>query len=321
MSPERRPLGPVMLDVEGCALDATDREILRHPAVGGLILFARNFRDPETLRSLTREVAALRDPALIIAVDHEGGRVQRFREGFTVLPPMADLGVMWDRDPSAARAEAQCLGRLIGEELGATGIDFSFTPVLDLAHGHSEVIGNRAFHRQPVAVAELAGALVKGLSEAGMAAVGKHFPGHGFVTADSHHALPIDERDFATIAADDLLPFAALVRQGIAGMMPAHCIYSACDAEPAGYSGFWLREVLRQRLGFQGLIFSDDLAMVGAHAAGDIVARASQALGAGCDMVLVCNSRPQAIELLERGRLSVGDAFAARAEAMRRRPR
>jgi beta-N-acetylhexosaminidase len=183
------------------------------------------------------------------------------------------------------------------------------------------VIGNRAFHRQPAAVAELAGQLVRGLSEGGMAAVGKHFPGHGYVAADSHLALPQDDRDFETIAAADLLPFAALVREGIAGIMPAHCIYSACDADPAGYSSFWLGSVLRQRLGFQGLIFSDDLGMVGAHGAGDIIARATRALGAGCDMALVCNDRPLAIELLDRGRLLPGEGFAARAEAMRRRCR
>ena len=319
MSPEIQPLGPVMLDLAGLVVSEEDREVLRHPAVGGVILFARNYESPEQLQELTRSINRLRRPGLLIAVDHEGGRVQRFRTGFSNIPAMQSLGEWWDRDPAGARAEASRLGRLIAEELGARGVDFSFTPVLDLDYGCSEVIGDRAFHRQPAVVAALASALSAGLRSGGMAAVAKHFPGHGHVAADSHHALPVDDRGFDTIAAEDLVPFAALAAAGIEGIMPAHVVYARCDAQPAGYSKFWLQEILRGRLGYQGLIFSDDLGMVGAHTAGDIVERARLALNAGCDMVLVCNDRPAAIELLERGRLGPAPGFAGRADRLRHR--
>ncbi len=319
MSPEIQPLGPVMLDLAGVALSEEDCEVLRHPAVGGVILFARNYQNPEQLLELTRSISRVRRPGLLIAVDHEGGRVQRFREGFTEIAPMSRLGQGWDQDPAAARAEASRLGRIIADELGARGIDFSFTPVLDLDYGRSGVIGDRAFHRQPAVVAALASALIAGLKAGGMAAVGKHFPGHGFVSADSHLALPVDDRSFEAIAAEDLVPFAALTQAGIEGIMPAHVVYARCDAQPAGYSKFWLQEILRERLGYKGLVFSDDLGMVGAHGAGDIVERARLALSAGCDMVLVCNDRPAAIDLLERGRIAPVPGFAGRADRLRRR--
>lgn len=319
MSPEIQPLGPVMLDLAGGALSDEDRDILRHPAVGGVILFTRNYENPEQLSSLTRAIAKLRRPGLLIAVDHEGGRVQRFREGFSPIPPMRTLGELWDRDPAGARAEASRLGRLIASELGDGGVDFSFTPVLDLDYGRSAVIGDRALHRQPAVVAALASALIAGLRSGGMAAVGKHFPGHGFVAADSHLALPVDDRGFEAIEAEDLVPFAALAAAGIEGFMPAHVVYARCDAQPAGYSRFWLQEVLRGRLGFRGLIFSDDLGMIGAHGAGDIVERGKLALAAGCDMVLVCNDRPGAVDLLERGRLAPVPGLAGRADRLRRR--
>lgn len=294
------PPGPVMLDVEGLALTADDRERLAHPLVGGVILFTRNYADRGQLAALTASIRALRDPALVIGVDHEGGRVQRFRAGFTAIPPMRLLGETWDRDVAQAARDAEALGRMIAGELRPLAIDFSFTPVLDLAYGSSAVIGDRAFHRNPNAVAHLATALRRGLNAGGMAAVGKHFPGHGFVAADSHTDVPVDGRPMAAIAADDLVPFGALVRGGLEAVMPAHVIYPDVDAKPAGYSRVWLQEVLRGRLGFDGMIFSDDLGMAGAHTAGDIVARAEAAVEAGCDVVLVCNDAAASDDLLSR---------------------
>ena len=294
------PPGPVMLDVEGLALTAHDRERLAHPLVGGVILFTRNYADRGQLAALTASIRALRDPALVIGVDHEGGRVQRFRAGFTAIPPMRLLGETWDRDVAQAARDAEALGRTIAGELRPLAIDFSFTPVLDLAYGSSAVIGDRAFHRNPNAVAHLATALRRGLNAGGMAAVGKHFPGHGFVAADSHTDVPVDGRPMAAIAADDLVPFGALVRGGLEAVMPAHVIYPDVDAKPAGYSRVWLQEVLRGRLGFDGMIFSDDLGMAGAHTAGDIVARAEAAVEAGCDVVLVCNDAAASDDLLSR---------------------
>jgi len=289
-----------MLDVEGLALTADDRERLAHPLVGGVILFTRNYADRGQLAALTASIRALRDPALVIGVDHEGGRVQRFRAGFTAIPPMRLLGETWDRDVAQAARDAEALGRTIAGELRPLAIDFSFTPVLDLAYGSSAVIGDRAFHRNPNAVAHLATALRRGLNAGGMAAVGKHFPGHGFVAADSHTDVPVDGRPMAAIAADDLVPFGALVRGGLEAVMPAHVIYPDVDAKPAGYSRVWLQEVLRGRLGFDGMIFSDDLGMAGAHTAGDIVARAEAAVEAGCDVVLVCNDAAASDDLLSR---------------------
>lgn len=294
------PPGPVMLDVEGLALTADDRERLAHPLVGGVILFTRNYADRGQLAALTASIRALRDPALVIGVDHEGGRVQRFRAGFSAIPPMRLLGETWDRDVAQAARDAEALGRTIAGELRPLAIDFSFTPVLDLAYGSSAVIGDRAFHRNPNAVAHLATALRRGLNAGGMAAVGKHFPGHGFVAADSHTDVPVDGRPMAAIAADDLVPFGALVRGGLEAVMPAHVIYPDVDAKPAGYSRVWLQEVLRGRLGFDGMIFSDDLGMAGAHTAGDIVARAEAAVEAGCDVVLVCNDAAASDDLLSR---------------------
>jgi len=293
------PLGPVVLDVAGTALTGTDRERLVHPLAGGVILFSRNYAAPEQLLELTSEIHAVRHPPLIIGVDHEGGRVQRFREGFTAIPPMRALGRAWDRDHAHARSLAQDLGFVLATELRAHGVDLTFAPVLDVDHGRSGVIGDRAFHSDPQAIAELARALVRGFKAAGMSAVGKHFPGHGHVFADSHHAIPIDERPYDEIAAHDLVPFRRLAA-GLGGIMPAHVIYPRIDALAAGFSATWLKRVLREELAFGGVVFSDDLSMEGASGAGSIVARAEAALGAGCDMVLVCNA-PDAVDELLKG--------------------
>ena len=296
------PRGPAMIGVEGLELTPADRERLAHPQVGGAILFARNFADTGQLAALVRSIRSLREPPLVVAVDHEGGRVQRFHEGFTEIAPMRTLGELWDRDLAAAAREATRVGWTIGHELRAHGIDLSFTPVLDLDYGASAVIGDRAFHRNPNAVAHLASALRRGLAAAGMAACGKHYPGHGFVAADSHTDVPVDPRSLAEIAVDDLVPFAALAREGIESMMVAHVVYPAVDDVPAGYSSRWCTDVLRDRLGFEGLVFSDDLGMAGAATAGDLVARADAAVAAGCDVVLACNDMAAADDLLSRWR-------------------
>jgi beta-N-acetylhexosaminidase len=313
------PRGPVALGIEGTGLSAADRDRLAHPLVGAVILFARNFTDGPQLTALTAQIHALRTPPLLICVDHEGGRVQRFRDGFTAIPAMRTLGELWDRDAADAAREATRLGTILARELRAHGVDFSFTPVLDLDFGSSTVIGDRAFHGNANAVAELASSLRLGLNAGGCAAVGKHFPGHGFVAADSHVDVPVDERTYAELAANDLVPFAALIRDGLEAVMPAHVIYPAVDALPAGYSRIWLQTILRERLGFDGLVFSDDLGMAGAHTAGDIVARADAACDAGCDMVLTCNEFADADELLSRWRPLPDPHLAERAARMQGR--
>ena len=314
----RLPPGPAVVDVLGTVLTDEDRERIRHPAAGAVILFARNYESPEQLALLCEDIERQREPALPICVDHEGGRVQRFREGFTAIPAMRELGRLWDRDREQGRAAAHAVGYVIGAELGAHGVDFSFTPVLDLDYGGSSVIGDRALHFDPTAVGALASRLILGLKEAGMAAVGKHFPGHGFATADSHVAVPRDERSVREILRKDVLPYRETLQAGLAGVMPAHVIFPQADAEPAGYSKYWLQDVLRGKLGFQGLVFSDDLSMEGACVAGGPPERARAALAAGCDMVLLCND-PEGcdalLESLKEVRLSRLDAW----EAMRKK--
>jgi len=312
------PLGPVVLDPSGPLLTEDDRRRLLHPAAGGAILFAHNYENPEQLLALTEEISGLRDPELPIGVDHEGGRVQRFALGFTAIPPMRQLGVLWDRDREAAKRAARAVGTVISAELGAHGVDFSFTPVLDLDYGASEVIGHRAFHYDPNAVGALAAQLIEGLAGGGMAAVGKHFPGHGFAAADSHVAVPSDERPAKDILRKDLAPYRAAIKAGLAAVMPAHVIYPQADPLPAGYSKYWLQEVLRGQLGFDGLVFSDDLSMAGAGTAGSVAERARAALDAGCDQVLLCQ-KPRDQELLLESLAATPVSFPGRIEKMRRR--
>ncbi|TCV90230.1 beta-N-acetylhexosaminidase [Sulfurirhabdus autotrophica] len=291
-------LGPVMLDVLGTELTEEDRKRLLHPLTGGVILFSRNYESPAQLTKITQEIHSVRNPPLLIGVDQEGGRVQRCKAGFTRIPPMREFGRIWDEHPHKARQLAQQTGYVLAAELRACGVDFSFTPVLDMDYGQSGVIGDRAFHLNKQAIAELAHSLVLGLKEAGMASVGKHFPGHGYIKADSHLEIPIDDREFADIELNDLVPFKQMINFGLTGIMPAHVIYPKVDKRPAGFSKFWLKDILRNELRFDGTVFSDDLSMEGASVAGGIVDRAKAALEAGCDMVLVCNRPDSADELL-----------------------
>ncbi len=291
--------GPVLVDVQGLSLDDAERERLKHPLVGGVILFARNYTNPEQLSALTQDIRASRPGPLLICVDHEGGRVQRFRnQGFTPLPSMQALGEYWNDNPLWAMRAATEIGYVLAAELRACGVDFSFAPVLDLDYGVSTVIGTRSFHRDPRVVTMLARALIQGLAQAGMASCGKHFPGHGFVEVDSHLEIPVDERELEEIMADDAMPYEWLSDLVLQAVMPAHVIYPKVDSKNAGFSKVWIQNILRQRLNYKGMVFSDDLTMEGASVAGDIVARAKAALGAGCDMVLVCNRPDLADQLL-----------------------
>ena len=313
-------LGPVMLGVEGPELSPADRERLLHPATGGVILFTRNYRDPEQLRALVQAIRALRSPELLIAVDHEGGRVQRFHQGFTDLPPMHRIGEVFAYDPARGQELARDAGWLLAQELQAVGLDFSFTPVLDRDIGVSEVIGDRAFHERPDVISLLAGCLLDGLDEAGMTGVGKHFPGHGAVAADSHEEIPVDSRPLEEIEAEDIAAFLPVLPR-LGGIMPAHVIYPEIDSHPAGFSGIWLHDLLRVRWGYEGAIFSDDLGMAGAFVAGSPADRAHAAIYAGCDMVLICNDFGAMDEILQTlgERCLPGDS-TRRIERMRARP-
>ena len=292
-------LGPVMLDIDGLALSPADRDILREPAVGGVILFTRNFESVEQVTELVSEIRALRSPPLLIAVDHEGGRVQRFREGFTLIPPMRHIGREYDRDRESGLKVARQAGWLIASELRAAGIDLSFAPCVDLDWGISEIIGNRSFHKKPDAVSELAEAFARGLKSAGMAAVAKHYPGHGAVVADSHLKLPVDRREYSLIL-DDMRPYERMMNTGVvAGVMLAHIVYREIDAMPAGFSEYWIQRELRSRLGFGGAVFCDDLSMKATSAYGSMADRARLSLAAGCDMILACNDRDAAHQAVD----------------------
>jgi len=295
----RLPPGPAVVDILGLELTDDDRRRLAHPAAGAAILFARNYQSPEQLLKLCEDIERVREPALPIGVDQEGGRVQRFRESFTAIPPMRRIGRQWDRDREGGRAAARAAAYVIAAELAAHGLDFSFAPVLDLDYGTSGVIGDRALHFDPTAVGALGAAIVQGFADAGMAAVGKHFPGHGFAAADSHVDVPRDDRKEKEIFKKDVLPYESAIKAGLAAVMPAHVVYTAVDGEPAGYSKYWLQDVLRGKLGFEGLVFSDDLSMKGASVAGGPPERAKAALAAGCDMVLLCNDPAGLDALLE----------------------
>lgn len=290
--------GPLMIDIVGTELTDLDRLRLCHPLVGGVILFTRNYRDRSQLTTLCAEIHALRQPSLLIAVDHEGGRVQRFRDGFSRLPPMRVLGQLYDQDPREALANARDVGFVLASELRSCGVDFSFTPVLDLDYGPSRVIGDRAFHRHPDVVATLACALGAGLKQGGMGTCGKHFPGHGYVIPDSHHELPVDPRSLDEIQ-EDILPYRRLIEQkALDSVMAAHVIYEQFDSHTAVFSEKWI-SYLRNTLGFEGVVFTDDLSMAGAGVVGNMLARVHAAWAAGCDMLLVCND-PESVDLVLR---------------------
>jgi len=312
-------LGPVVVDIEGTRLTEAERARLRHPLVGMVILFARNYATPQQLHALTEEIHALRSPPLLIAVDHEGGRVQRFRAPpFTRVAPMARLGALWDQDVLRACRTAVAIGYVMAAELRAHGVDLTFAPVLDLEWGHSSVIGDRALHHDPRVVTLLAAQLCHGMAMAGMANCGKHFPGHGWPAADSHTEVPIDERSRDEILGADAAPYGWL-GVALAGVMPAHVIYPQVDARPAGFSARWINGVLRGELGFTGAVFSDDLSMEGASVAGDIVARGQAALDAGCDFVLVCDGATGAEQALAGIRWQRSPQFEQRLQRLQPR--
>lgn len=305
-------LGPLMVDLAGYELSREEKEVLQHPLVGGVVLFTRNFRDTNQLMALTRAIHEIRSPRLLIAVDHEGGRVQRFREEFTRLPAVSRLGELYNRDVKKSLQYARITGWLMASELLATGIDISFAPVLDLDHGISSVIGDRSFHRKPEIVANIAHAYMSGMREAGMMATGKHFPGHGAVQADSHIDLPVDSRRYEDIASEDMLAFERMIHYGMAAVMMAHVIYSKVDRNPAGFSRQWISQVLRKKLEFQGVVFSDDLSMKAAECMGSYADRARLSLEAGCDMVLVCNSNEGRNQVLDQLKVPDNPASALR---------
>jgi beta-N-acetylhexosaminidase len=308
-----------MVDVAGTELNAEDTAILRHPLVGGVILFTRNYRDPDQLTALVSAIHAVRSPALLVAVDHEGGRVQRFRPGFSVLPPLRRIGKEFDLDPKAGLDLARHMGWLMAAELRACGVDLSFAPCIDLDYGVSEVIGDRAFHSQATAVSQLASAYMHGMRDAGMAATAKHFPGHGAVVADSHTAAPVDRRQYVDLD-DDIMPYRRLISNGLPAVLAAHVLFPEVDRDSvASVSPTWIKNILRRELGFKGVVFTDDMSMAGAAVAGDIVERSQRALDAGSDMVLICNSRPSVVTVLDQLKAEPQPASAVRLVRMRGR--
>jgi beta-N-acetylhexosaminidase len=311
-------LGPLMIDVAGTELTAADREILAHPLVGSVILFTRNYVDPPQLRALVGQIHAVRNPTLLIAVDHEGGRVQRFRPGFSALPPLRRIGHTYETEPQAGLAMARAMGWLMAAELLACGLDFSFAPCVDLDYGLSEIIGDRAFHARARVVSPLAVAYMHGMRDAGMGATAKHYPGHGAVVADSHLALPVDRRELVDME-EDLQPYRRLIANGLPAVMVAHVLFPAVDPLPASFSQRWITGELRQGLGFGGLVFADDLTMAGAASVGDLPERAGRALAAGCDVLPVCNDRAGVETLLEQFKPRIDPASQLRLIRMRGR--
>ncbi|MEA3149212.1 MAG: beta-N-acetylhexosaminidase [Gammaproteobacteria bacterium] len=312
-------LGPLMVDIAGTELEPEDREVLAHPLVGSVLLFTRNYRDREQLTALCAAIRAVRSPHLMIAVDHEGGRVQRFREGFTRLPASRSLGRRFDEDRRDGLELTRSVGWLMASELRSAGIDFSFAPCVDLDYGVSEIIGDRSFHRNPDTVASLAAAYMVGMRDAGMAAIAKHFPGHGAVIADSHVALPIDRREFVDLEAD-IRPYRMLIDNNLPAIMAAHVVYPAVDALPASLSRRWITDILRIQMGFHGCVFADDLSMAGAVAFGEVVERARLAYVAGCDVLPICNDRASVLTVLDGFRPDVGSP-ASQARLVRMRAR
>ncbi len=313
-------MGPLMIDVEGQTLSQEDKELLTHPLVGGIILFSRNYQSPMQVAELTASIRKAAGKPLLISVDHEGGRVQRFRDQFTAIPAMYDLWRSSGESLSNAKQFAFSCGYTMALEVLAVDIDISFAPVLDINH-ISDVVGNRAFHHKPAEVAEIAAAFIKGMHNAGMKSTGKHFPGHGSVKEDSHFALPIDSRDQHTIFNHDMLPFKELISQRqLDAIMPAHVIYNQVDKHAVGFSTFWLQEVLRDQLNFDGVIFSDDLTMAGAKYIGGYVERAEAAQEAGCDMMLVCNNRAASVDIIDNANLSHRQDSAQRLAELQKSP-
>lgn len=294
-------LGPLIVGIKGTALSDSEKILLQAPLIGGVILFARNYSDKSQLRALVAEIKALRNPPLWVAVDQEGGRVQRFIHDFTRIPDMGQLGLLYQQDPVAALAQTEQWGFTMAQELLAVGVDMSFAPVVDLNKEKAKVIGNRSFHREPKVVVVLAEAWCRGVHRAGMKTCGKHFPGHGEVTVDSHEGLPVDVRDYGDIAADDLVPFQQLVQAGaLDSIMPAHIIFPKVDDTPTGFSKIWLNNILRKDCGFKGVVISDDLGMGGAAGMGDYPERFEKALECGCDLALLCNDHPGIAELVAK---------------------
>ena len=307
-----------MVDVAGLELTPEDRDVLRHPLVGSVILFSRNYANSDQLARLVADIHAVRTPALVVAVDQEGGRIQRFRGGFAALPSPRRIGHEFDVDAKKGLAFARAMGWLMAAELRAHGVDLSFAPCVDLDLGVSEIIGDRAFHSKPEAVAQLAMAYMAGMKDAGMAATAKHFPGHGAVVADSHKSLPVDRREWNELG-DELLPYRRLIANGIPGVMVAHILFPAVDPAPASLSRRWIQNALREEMRFEGAVFTDDLSMGGAAEFGDIVARAEAALAAGCDVLPVCNDRPSVAKLLDELKIDVDPAAHLRLVRMRGR--
>lgn len=311
-------LGPLMIDVRATELTNAERDVLAHPLVGGVILFKRNFRSAEQTLDLVADIHSLREPALLVAVDQEGGRVQRFQEPLTKLPPMRALGHCYDAQGADSSRYARASGWLMAAEVGALGLDFSFAPVIDVDRGLCDVIGDRALHSDPAVVAALAQAYMQGMDDAGMAAVAKHYPSHAGVMADTHLQMAEDRRPFSELL-DDLEPYRRLIDAGLAGVMAAHVAFPSVDPQPAGFSTWWLETQLRGELRFHGAIFSDDLSMVGAANVGDMATRVERALQAGCDMALICNAPDQVVTVLEQLQMAPNPRSQLRLMRLRRR--